>query len=84
MPPVNPHKQLQKWAEEYGPVYSLILGTKVMIVLSSDTAVKDLLDKRSDRYSDRPDMYVGQTLCSGNLRFLMLVGADESASRICT
>ncbi|RYP31688.1 hypothetical protein DL767_005601 [Monosporascus sp. MG133] len=50
------HLQFQKWAEEYGPVYSLILGTKVLVVLSSDQAVKDLLDKRSGIYSSRPDI----------------------------
>lgn len=73
MPHRDAHKQFQKWAEEYGPIYSLILGTKTMIVLSSDTAVKELLDKRSGIYSDRPDMYIGQTLCSGGMRPLMMV-----------
>src|SRR5450755_2110347 len=72
MPSRDAHIQFQKWAQEYGPVYSLILGTKTLIVLSSDVAVKDLLDKRSGIYSDRQDMYVGQTLCSGGLRFLMM------------
>jgi len=36
-------------------------------------AVKDLLDKRSGIYSHRPDLYIGQTLCSGGLRVLMMV-----------
>jgi hypothetical protein len=56
MPTRDAHIQFQKWAQEYGPVYSLILGTKVLVVLSSDVAVKDLLDKRSAIYSDRQDM----------------------------
>jgi len=73
MPTHDAHKQFQKWAEEYGPVYSLILGTQTWIVLSSDVAVKDLIDKRSAIYSSRLDMYIGQTLCSGGLRFLMMV-----------
>ncbi|KNG46886.1 cytochrome p450 [Stemphylium lycopersici] len=60
MPREKGHLQFQKWADEYGPVYSLILGTKVMIVLSSDRTVKDLLDKRSKIYSSRPDMYLGK------------------------
>jgi hypothetical protein len=50
-----------------------MLGTKVLIVLSSDEAVKELLDRRSGLYSDRPEMYIGQTLCSGDLRLLMMV-----------
>lgn len=68
------HLQLEKWAREYGPIYSLILGTTVVIVLSSDKAVKDLLDKRSGKYSHRQDMYMGQTIGSGGLRVLMMVG----------
>ena len=54
------------------PVYSLILGTKVMVVLSSDQAIKDLLDKRSNIYSSRPEMYLGQVV-SGGLRVLLMV-----------
>ncbi|KAK5017381.1 hypothetical protein LTR60_001962, partial [Cryomyces antarcticus] len=72
MPTRDAHLQFQKWAQEYGPVYSLMLGTKTLIVLSSDVAVKDLLDKRSGIYSSRQDMYVGMTLCSGDLRLLMM------------
>ena len=77
MPKEKPHLQFQKWAEEYGPVYSLILGTKVMVVLSSDQAVKDLLDKRSGIYSSRPDMYLGQ-IVSGGCRMLLMVSFFDS------
>lgn len=73
MPTKDAHLQFEKWAREYGPVYSLMLGTKTMIMLSSDQAVKDLMDKKSGKYSHRPDMYVGQELCSGGLRVLMMV-----------
>jgi Cytochrome P450 len=73
MPTRDAHLQFEKWSREYGPVYSLMLGTKVLIVLSSDEAVKELLDRRSGIYSDRQDMYIGQTLCSGDLRLLMMV-----------
>lgn len=80
MPLRDAHLQFEKWAREYGPVYSLILGTKTLVVLSSDQAVKDLLDKKSALYSHRQDMYIGQTLCSGNLRLLMMVSSLESCS----
>ena len=73
MPTKDAHLQFEKWAREYGPVYSLMLGTKTMIILSSDKAVKDLLDKKSGIYSHRQEMYIGQTLCSGDLRVLMMV-----------
>ncbi|KAF3008170.1 hypothetical protein E8E14_005786 [Neopestalotiopsis sp. 37M] len=67
----KPHLQFEKWAREYGPIYSVILGTKVMIVLNTDQAIKDLLDKRSNIYSSRPEMYLGQ-IVSGGLRMLLM------------
>lgn len=76
MPSQDVHLQFGKWAREYGPIYSLMLGTKCLIVLSSDEAVKELLDKRSNIYSHRQEMYIGQTLCSGGLRLLMMVSRE--------
>ena len=73
MPAKDMHLQFQKWAQEYGPIYSLILGTRVMIVLSSAEVIKDLMDKRSAIYSDRLDHYVPQTLVSGGMRLLLMV-----------
>lgn len=73
MPSRDAHLQFEKWAREYGPVYSLMLGTKCLVVISSPGAVKELLDRRSRLYSHRQDMYIGQTLCSGGLRVLMMV-----------
>ncbi|KAJ5372353.1 hypothetical protein N7517_004359 [Penicillium concentricum] len=72
MPSRDAHLQFEKWAREYGPIYSLMLGTKCLIVLSSDETVKELLDKRSGIYSHRPELYIGQILCSGDLRMLMM------------
>ncbi|KAI8939893.1 hypothetical protein NX059_003622 [Plenodomus lindquistii] len=72
MPKDRPHIQFTKWAQEYGPVYSLILGTKTYVVLSSPETVKDLLDKRANIYSSRPEMYMGQTIASGGLRLVVL------------
>ena len=79
IPAKNPHLQFQKWADEYGPIYSLILGTKATIVLSSDVAIKDLLDKRSAIYSSRPEMYIS-SLASGGLRMLLMVSLPVIAS----
>lgn len=54
-----------------------MLGTTTMIVLSSDEAVKDLLDRRSGNYSDRPNMFIGQTIASGGLRLVVMVCISE-------
>ncbi|KAJ8126917.1 hypothetical protein O1611_g6721 [Lasiodiplodia mahajangana] len=71
-PKTKLHLQFQQWAQQYGPVYSLILGTKTMVVLSSVEAVKDLLDKRGAIYSSRPESYLGQAIMSGGLRVLFM------------
>ena len=78
MPTEKPHHQFKKWADEYGPVYSLILGTSVMIVLTSDVAIKDLLDKRSNIYSSRPDLYLAQ-IASGHLRMVLMVRTTHTS-----
>ncbi|KAJ4387337.1 hypothetical protein N0V93_007926 [Gnomoniopsis smithogilvyi] len=72
IPQKKRHLQFEKWAREYGPVYSLMLGSKVVIVLSSDQAVKDLIDKKGVIYSSRPESYLAQDVISGGLRVLFM------------
>ncbi|KAK7416280.1 hypothetical protein QQZ08_012054 [Neonectria magnoliae] len=48
-----------------------------MIVLSSDVAVSDMLVKKSGNYSDRPDMFIGQKVASGNLRLVVMRYGDN-------
>lgn len=55
------------------PVYSLMLGTKPTIILSSDIAIRDLLDKKGNIYSDRPDMFISQGVASGGHRLVVMV-----------
>ncbi|KAI1470391.1 putative cytochrome P450 [Daldinia caldariorum] len=72
IPTEKRHEQFEKWAREYGPIYSLMLGNKVMIVLNSDQVIKDLADKRGAIYSSRPESYIGQDILSGGLRVLFM------------
>lgn len=58
------------------PVYSLIHGTSTYIVHSSDVVVKDLLEKRSNIYSSRPDMYLAQDVASGGRRIVLMVSVS--------
>jgi cytochrome P450 len=72
LPQRDVHLQFQKWAKKYGPIYSLMLGTKTLVVLSNSEAVKELMDKKSNIYSSKPDMYVSQDLISGGYRMLFM------------
>lgn len=92
MPKSRSYLQFEKWARQYGyafvphlsempsnsnsPIYSLIIGCRVIVVLSSDIVVKDLLDKKGAIYSSRPDMYLVQDVASGGLRFSLMVTAN--------
>lgn len=58
-------------------IYSLVLGTTVIIVISSARVVKDLLEKRSGIYSSRPDMYIMRELSGGNTRVTFMPYSDE-------
>jgi hypothetical protein len=50
-----------------------MLGTKTMVVLSSDVAVKEVLDKQSANTNERGDHYVGHDILSGGERMLLMV-----------
>ncbi len=76
LPAKDLHVKLREWAQEYGEIYSIMLGNQRMVVLNSPRVVKDLIDQRSNNYSSRPEMYVGQTLISGGYR-LVLMQYDE-------
>lgn len=64
--------QFEKWVCEYGLVYSLIFGIKVMIVFLSDKVVKEFLDKKSNMYLYCQEMYFGQIFCSGDFCIFMM------------
>lgn len=38
----KPHKTFTKWAEEYGPVYSIRTGSNIMVVLNSNDVAKEV------------------------------------------
>ncbi|KAH9917056.1 cytochrome P450 monooxygenase [Fomitopsis serialis] len=48
------HKTLSDWSKRYGDVIFMRVFNKPALVLNSAEAARDLLDKRSAKYSDRP------------------------------
>ncbi|CAG9990872.1 unnamed protein product [Clonostachys byssicola] len=75
IPQNRSHEQFKKWADEYGPIYSLILGTRRVVVLNTDQGVKDMLDKRGSIYSSRPDSHITD-IVTGGLSFAMMKYSD--------
>jgi len=43
-PTWNAHLKFKEWADRYGEIYSLRLGSTNVVVLNSDRVIKDLMD----------------------------------------
>ncbi|KAF8909745.1 cytochrome P450 [Gymnopilus junonius] len=54
VPVKMPWFKFTKWAEEFGPIFSLNMAGHPIIVVNMFKAAHDLVDRRSDIYSDRP------------------------------
>lgn len=66
MPTKDAHLHFQKWSETYGSIYSVMAGTRTVVFLNTDVAVKELLDRRGAIYSSRPDSYMINLLTGRN------------------
>lgn len=67
-----PWRTYQEWTKQYGPVYYLQYGLNTIIMLGTHQAARDLLDKRSNIYSDRPHVPMGGDIVSKGLRTLLM------------
>ncbi|KAI0364043.1 cytochrome P450 [Pilatotrama ljubarskyi] len=56
LPPAHAYKTFAKWSEVHGDVVYVQLLRKPTVILNTIEAARDLLDKRSTKYSDRPSM----------------------------
>lgn len=68
---------LNSWTKQYGPIYSIKLGPRTMIVLSDRHLVRQLLDKRSAISSDRPATHVSQQLITEGDHLLWMDNTPE-------
>ncbi|KAK3674888.1 hypothetical protein LTR78_005232 [Recurvomyces mirabilis] len=75
------HFQFTAWARQYGGLYTLKLGTGTAAVITSPRLVKELLDKRSAKYTDRPVSYVAKLISGGDHILLMTYGSQWRATR---
>ncbi|EXJ63278.1 uncharacterized protein A1O5_11599 [Cladophialophora psammophila CBS 110553] len=62
IPTKGAHFKFTEWARQYGGIFSLKIGTGTIIVLTDRRLVRELLDKKSAVYSDRPTSYIIQKL----------------------
>nr|WMY26074.1 AzoC [Aspergillus insulicola] len=60
-------ERYQELHRKYGPIFSLNMGTKVVIVLGNHQVANDLLEKRSRIYSSRPAFTFARECLTKNL-----------------
>jgi hypothetical protein len=53
-------------ARQYGDIYSLKIVNSTVVVLSSTTAIREIMDGHSAIVSDRPPSHFAQEITGGN------------------
>jgi hypothetical protein len=81
IPKKGAHFQFTEWAKQYGGIYSLKLGTGTAAVITDGKIVKQLIDKKSALYSQRPKSYVADLISSGDHILLMQHGQQWRSTR---
>lgn len=81
IPKKGAHFQFTEWAEQYGGIYTLKLGTGTVAVITDRRLVKELVDKKSSKYSERPRSYVANLISGGDHILLMDYGSQWRDTR---
>ncbi|TKA62575.1 hypothetical protein B0A49_08422 [Cryomyces minteri] len=76
MPTKRAHLKFTEWAKQYGGMYSLKLGTGTAVVLTDRRSIKQLVDKKSSIYSNRPPSYVGKGIITSGDHLLIMNYGD--------
>ena len=65
----DPRAKFRAWRRQYGDVFSLYMGGRLLVVLNGFPVIKEALVKFADVFSDRPHFFVTDKLFrhKGNL-----------------
>lgn len=66
--------RLTQWSREFGGIFSLKRFTNTTLVISDRKLIKDLLDKKSNIYSNRPASIVARLITQGDHLLVMDYG----------
>lgn len=67
MPKRNGWLLMHEWSKTLGPIFHLNMAGQPVIVLNSNEAALELLERRSQIYSDRPRLIMTGEIMSRNL-----------------
>lgn len=57
--------KLKECRKKYGDVFSLKMGSKLMVVLNGHETIKEALVKHGDAFSSRPDLFIFRETSEG-------------------
>ncbi|KAJ7845273.1 cytochrome P450 [Mycena olivaceomarginata] len=72
------HLKFMEWSRKYGEVFSIKIGSTTMVVLSSPTAIQEIVDKNSWAANSRPVNYLAGLAAGG---YHILFAADTPLLR---
>ncbi|KAJ7512022.1 cytochrome P450 [Mycena galericulata] len=72
------HLKFMEWSQEYGDIFSIKLASSTMVVLSSATAIKQVVDKQGWAASSRPPNELARLAAGG---FHILFAPDTARLR---
>ncbi|KAI9572561.1 cytochrome P450 [Boletus coccyginus] len=77
MPRVNQSQQFAAWINQYGPVISLRLGPKVMIIIGRHKESVDIMEKEGGLLADRPRAVAAGEIWSRGLRMILAPAGEQ-------
>ncbi|KAG6371545.1 cytochrome P450 [Boletus reticuloceps] len=81
LPRVNQSQQFAAWVNQYGPVISLRIGPKIMIIIGRHRESVDIMEKEGGVLADRPRSVAAGEMLSRGLR-MVLTPAGEQFRRL--
>ncbi|KAE8154438.1 cytochrome P450 [Aspergillus avenaceus] len=72
IPKKGSYLKFTEWVKQYGGLYSLKLGTATAVVITDRRIIKEVVDKRSAKYSNRPPSYIAQDLITSGDHLLIM------------
>ncbi|KAF4470599.1 cytochrome p450 [Fusarium albosuccineum] len=73
----NPHRQLQRWASQFGDLFTVRLGWENWVFINNPESVREVFDKQSAVTSGRMPHPVLSGILSGENRLLLLTYGDK-------
>ncbi|KAF8319879.1 cytochrome P450 [Amanita rubescens] len=71
------HKTFHEWAKQYGDVFSVKVLGRTVIVISSSTISKEVLDRHANASGNRPNSAIIQMVVPDGLNLGLACHADD-------